>query len=111
MAAAAAPLRAAEADGGGLVLDGAAVTCERVRDVIQAACREHGAQASDDLIVRPRQPRRARARRRVGPLPAGEPITLDLWPRDAASACFADMTRTFVVGEPPPRWCATTRSH
>ncbi len=53
MAAAAAPLRAAEADGGGLVLDGAAVTCERVRDVIQAACREHGAQASDDLIVRP----------------------------------------------------------
>jgi Xaa-Pro aminopeptidase len=36
-----------------------------------------------------------------GPIQAGEPVIIDLWPRDADSACFADMTRTFVVGEAP----------
>jgi Xaa-Pro aminopeptidase len=35
-----------------------------------------------------------------GPLPAGLPIQVDIFPRDEASACWADMTRTFVVGEP-----------
>ena len=34
-----------------------------------------------------------------GPLPAALPITIDLWPRDEATGCWADMTRTFVVGE------------
>ena len=33
-----------------------------------------------------------------GPLPAGLPITVDLWPRDEQSGCWADMTRTFVAG-------------
>ena len=34
-----------------------------------------------------------------GPLPADLPIEIDLWPRDEASTCWADMTRTFVNGE------------
>jgi Xaa-Pro aminopeptidase len=34
-----------------------------------------------------------------GPLPANLPIVIDLWPRDESSGCWADMTRTFVVGE------------
>jgi Xaa-Pro aminopeptidase len=33
-----------------------------------------------------------------GPLPADLPIVVDLWPRDEASGCWADMTRTFVCG-------------
>src|SRR4029453_13847982 len=37
-----------------------------------------------------------------GPLPAGLPIHIDLWPRHEESACWADMARTFVVGEPAP---------
>ena len=36
----------------------------------------------------------------AGPIVPGEPIVIDIWPRDRESACFADMTRTFVVGEP-----------
>ncbi len=36
-----------------------------------------------------------------GPIAEGEPVVVDLFPRDAASGCFADMTRTFCVGEPP----------
>ena len=31
----------------------------------------------------------------------GETVVIDLWPRDNRSACYADMTRTFVVGEVP----------
>jgi Xaa-Pro aminopeptidase len=32
-------------------------------------------------------------------LPADLPIVIDLWPRDEESGCWADMTRTLVVGE------------
>jgi Xaa-Pro aminopeptidase len=35
-----------------------------------------------------------------GPIRAGEPVIVDIWPRDNRSACFTDMTRTFVKGEP-----------
>ena len=36
-----------------------------------------------------------------GPIAPSEPIVLDLFPRDRESACWADMTRTFCVGEIP----------
>jgi Xaa-Pro aminopeptidase len=36
-----------------------------------------------------------------GEILAGETIVIDIWPRDNESSCFADMTRTFVVGEVP----------
>ena len=35
-----------------------------------------------------------------GPIAADEPIVFDLFPRDRATGCYADMTRTFVVGTP-----------
>ena len=35
-----------------------------------------------------------------GEILAGEPITVDLWPRDEETGCFTDMTRTYVVGTP-----------
>jgi Xaa-Pro aminopeptidase len=44
-----------------------------------------------------------------GPIRAGVPIVIDVWPRDVETACFADMTRTFVVGDVPgdvARWHA-----
>jgi Xaa-Pro aminopeptidase len=36
-----------------------------------------------------------------GPIAPGEPIICDLYPQDPESGCFADMTRTFCLGEPP----------
>jgi Xaa-Pro aminopeptidase len=36
-----------------------------------------------------------------GPLPAGVPVIVDIWPRDERSGCFSDMTRTFVAGGQP----------
>jgi Xaa-Pro aminopeptidase len=38
-----------------------------------------------------------------GEIAEGEPIIVDLFPRDRESACYADMTRTFCIGAPSPR--------
>jgi Xaa-Pro aminopeptidase len=102
MAAAAELLAAAEPGSDGLLeLDGAALTAEQVREALRAACARKGAPAPPDVMV-------VTVREGVGhepgsgPLPAGLPIQVDLWPRHEASACWADMTRTFVVGDPTP---------
>lgn len=36
-----------------------------------------------------------------GPIAEGEPVVVDLYPRDPESGCYADMTRTFCLGEQP----------
>jgi Xaa-Pro aminopeptidase len=92
MAAAAALLRAA-GDG--------TVTAEQVRAAIRDACAAHGAPAPPDIIVAPGPQGAAGHESGHGPLPAGAPIVVDLWPRDEATGCWADMTRTFVVGDVP----------
>jgi Xaa-Pro aminopeptidase len=98
MGAAAALLRSARIDGEHLRVDGAPLTAEAVRAVLRATCGRHDTPAPADIIVASvwqgfgHDPGR-------GPLPAHRPIQIDLWPRDEASACWADMTRTFVVGE------------
>jgi Xaa-Pro aminopeptidase len=98
--AAAEVLRRTAVGGEGLVADGDVLTSNRVRAAIRAACQEHGAPAPTDLIVSSawegggHEPG-------SGPLPANLPIVIDLWPRDEESGCYADMTRTFVVGEVP----------
>jgi Xaa-Pro aminopeptidase len=101
MAAAAALLRRAEPVDGTLRVDGAPLTAEAVRAALRDACAEHGALAPPDVIVASvwqgfgHEPG-------SGPLPAALPIQVDLWPRDERSSCWADMTRTFVVGGEPP---------
>jgi Xaa-Pro aminopeptidase len=98
MAAAAAVLREAVPEGEWLVRAGERVTAEQVRAALRDACAAHGAPAPPDVIV-------ASVKQGFGheagsgPLPAHLPIQIDLWPRDEASGCWADMTRTFVVGE------------
>ncbi len=83
-------------DGDGLLQhDGEPLTAEAVRDAIRAECAAAGAPAPPDIMVVSlfagggHDPG-------SGPLPAGKPIEIDLWPRDEASGCWADMTRTFV---------------
>jgi Xaa-Pro aminopeptidase len=98
MRAAAELLRESEPRDDRLVRAGEVVTAEAVRDALRDACRRHGAPAPPDVIV-------ASVWQGVGhdpgsgPLPANLPIVIDLWPQDEASGCWADMTRTFVVGE------------
>ncbi|HLM30093.1 MAG TPA: M24 family metallopeptidase [Solirubrobacterales bacterium] len=98
MAAAADVLRRAVADGDRLVLDGEPLTAEDVRAALRRACAELGAPAPPDVIVASVWQGFGHEAG-SGPLPANLPIQIDIWPRDEASGCWADMTRTFVVGE------------
>jgi Xaa-Pro aminopeptidase len=99
MGAAAGLLRAAEIDGDALVVDGEPLLAERVRAAAREACAALGAPAPPGVIVASvhqgfgHEPG-------SGPLPPNLPIQVDLWPRDEATGCWADMTRTFVIGEP-----------
>lgn len=100
MAAAAEMLARAEpGQQGRLHLDGRELLAEQVRDAIRAACAGHGAPCPPDVLVASvwtgfgHDPG-------AGPLPAGLPIQVDLFPQDERTACWADMTRTFVVGDP-----------
>ncbi len=100
MGAAATVLRRAEALDGTLHVDGEPLLAEHVRAAMREACWEQGAVLGPDAIVASvwqgtgHEPGR-------GPLPAGLPIEVDLWPRDQATDCWADMTRTFLIGKPP----------
>jgi Xaa-Pro aminopeptidase len=98
MAAAAAVLRRSVPEGDTLTLDGAPLTAERVHEALRDACAAHGAPAPPDVIVASVWQGFGHEAG-TGPLPAHLPIQIDLWPRDEESGCWADMTRTFVVGE------------
>jgi Xaa-Pro aminopeptidase len=102
MRAAADLLAQAVPDGGqGLKVEGEVLTAERVRGVMREVCWQHGALLGPEAIVASVWQGFGHEAG-SGPLPASLPIQIDLWPRDDQSSCWADMTRTFVVGEPPP---------
>jgi Xaa-Pro aminopeptidase len=101
MAAAERLIRGARHAGDDLEDAGEPLTAETVRAAVRAACAAAGAPAPPDIMV---VSLRAGGGHDPGsgPLPARLPITIDLWPRDDASGCWADMTRTFVNGELTP---------
>jgi len=102
IAAAAALLAQAEPVDGTLHVDGEPLLAEQVRAVLREACGRSGAPAPPEVIVASVHQGTGHNPGR-GPLPAGLPIQIDLWPQDEASSCWADMTRTFLVGGEPPQ--------
>jgi Xaa-Pro aminopeptidase len=74
-------------------------------EVVREAMREHTAAAGcpmpGDVIVAAEGAGASGHDPGSGPLGAGVPIVIDIWPEDEASACWADMTRTFVAGAGP----------
>jgi Xaa-Pro aminopeptidase len=101
MAAAAELLRAAAPRDGLLARDGEVLTSEAVRARIREVCAERGAPADEDIIVAAGPDGASGHEQGSGPLPAGVPIIVDIWPRDERSGCYSDMTRTFVTGGDP----------
>ena len=99
MSAAAGLLRAATPNGGGLEVDGRPLTVERVKRAIGDAFADHDCVA-DEFIVSHGPQSAIGHHMGEGVIQANEPIVIDIWPQDRESSCFADMTRTFVVGEP-----------
>jgi Xaa-Pro aminopeptidase len=111
MRAAAQLLAQARPQDGGLSLDGEALTAERVKAAVASAFDVHGC-TTEDFIVAPGPQSAVGHDMGSGPIRPGEPVVVDLWPRDRESSCFADMTRTFVAGEAPDElreWHALTR--
>jgi Xaa-Pro aminopeptidase len=99
MAAACELLRRAEPSDGTLSIDGEPLTCERLKLVVEGVFGEHGLSAEE--FVASHGPQTAIGHEMgSGPIAPNEPIVLDLFPRDRESGCYADMTRTFVVGKP-----------
>jgi Xaa-Pro aminopeptidase len=95
--AAAELLRRAEPAGDVLHLDGEPLTSERLKQAVATAFLEHGAVA-DDFIVAHGEQTCIGHHMGSGAIRTGEPVTVDLWPRDTESGFHTDMTRTFVVG-------------
>ena len=90
------------------------LTSEEVRAAMQAVCDERGCDLPDDAIVSHGPQSAIGHEAGHGAIAAGEPVIVDIWPRDRASRCWADMTRTFVAGAaaPPPeikQWWDLTR--
>lgn len=92
-------LRDAETDGDILRAGGQALTCERIKAAVEAEVTRCGAVLGEMIVAHGPQAATGHDMG-SGPIAAGEPVVVDLWPQDKASSYYADMTRTFTVGTP-----------
>ncbi|MFL6038973.1 MAG: M24 family metallopeptidase [Gaiellaceae bacterium] len=92
-------LRQAQANGGGLEVGGEALTSERLKRAIEDVFADHDVEGSDMIVSH--GPQTAVGHNSgSGQIAPNEPIVFDLFPKDKATGCYSDMTRTYVVGEP-----------
>jgi len=92
-------LREATVEDGTLHHEGAVLTSERVKEAIEVTLLRHGC-ALDDTIVACGSDGADPHDRGSGPLDAGEPIVIDIFPRHKTNRYHGDLTRTFCRGEP-----------
>jgi Xaa-Pro aminopeptidase len=78
------------------------LTSEEIRAAMTDVCDERGCDLPGDVIVAHGAQSADGHEEGHGALVAGEPVVVDIWPRDRASRCWADMTRTFVAGGGTP---------
>jgi Xaa-Pro aminopeptidase len=79
-----------------------ALSCEKVRAAMIDVCDEHGCDLPADVIVAHGPQSALGHEPGFGEIAPGEPVLIDIWPRDRHSRCWADMTRTFVAGGGEP---------
>ncbi len=87
-------------DDGTLRWRGETLTSEILRSEIDVELLRRGCFADEGTIAAGGAQAADPHERGSGPLRAGEPIIVDIFPRDGESRYYADMTRTFVKGEP-----------
>lgn len=92
--------RAHVAADGTLVLEGGALTSERLRALVEATLLERGC-AADGTILAPGTQGADPHAVGSGPLSAGEPIVLDIFPQHKTTRFFGDLSRTLCRGDPP----------
>jgi Xaa-Pro aminopeptidase len=77
------------------------VTCEELQAEVARVFSDAGVASPDGMIVSHGPQTAIGHEPGHGPVAPGEPVVVDLYPVDPESGCYADMTRTFCVGEPP----------
>jgi len=82
-----------------LHVDGKPLTAEYIKYTMHCMLLEHGCSA-EDTIVSCGEDTAIPHMTGTGPLRSDEPIIIDLFPVHEKSGYYADMTRTFVKGEP-----------
>src|SRR2546423_2400923 len=82
-----------------LELDGAVFTAERLRAIVESALLERG-DGSEGAICAPGPQAADPHQIGTGPLPAGEPMFMDIFPQHRQTRYLADLTRTVSKGEP-----------
>lgn len=85
---------------GTLIWRGETLTSEILRSEIDVELLRRGCTADDGTITAGGPQAADPHESGSGPLRAGEAIILDIFPRNQRSRYYADMTRTFVKGEP-----------
>ncbi len=76
-------------------------TCEELQERVLRAFSRAGVIADDLPIVSHGAQTAVGHEVGHGPIAEGEAIVADLFPQDPLSGCYADMTRTFCLGDPP----------
>jgi Xaa-Pro aminopeptidase len=76
-------------------------TVEELRAGAQRVFVENACVPHDMLVVAPGAQGADPHDQGSGPIPAGVPIVVDIFPRDMTSGCWGDITRTFCLGEAP----------
>jgi Xaa-Pro aminopeptidase len=92
-------LRRAEANGAGLEVDGEPLTSERIKRSIEDVFADHDVEGGEMIVSHGPQTAVGHDMG-SGQIKPNEPIVFDLFPKDKETGCYADMTRTYVVGEP-----------
>ncbi|MFB6071538.1 MAG: M24 family metallopeptidase [Halobacterium sp.] len=92
-------IRGADVEDGVLVHDGDPLTSEFVKQEIEIELIRHGC-GLDDTIVACGSDAADPHDRGSGPLQPDEMVVVDIFPRDKDSKYHADMTRTFLHGDP-----------
>ncbi|MGX1695723.1 M24 family metallopeptidase [Microbacterium keratanolyticum] len=90
--------RATVAEDGGLLLDGVPLTCEDLKAGVKEAFLRNGCDDAGMIVAHGPQTCIGH-HAGSGQIFAGEPVTVDICPRDSLSGGNSDMTRTFVKGE------------
>jgi Xaa-Pro aminopeptidase len=102
-------LARSEPGDGGRVIDDEPLTCELLRSAATAAFAEVGCRGDDLIVAHGAQAADGHATG-SGRVTNDDHLVCDLYPYDIDSACFSDMTRTFVVGTADPE-IATWHEH
>jgi Xaa-Pro aminopeptidase len=84
---------------GVLWFEGEPLTSERIRSEMHSLLMRRGCLVKDTIVSCGKDTATPH-NRGTGPLYEGEPVVIDIFPRDERTGYYSDMTRTIVKGEP-----------